>query len=229
MVKMMAIAATAMIAFLVVGAAATDSGLCQGVRRYRLEVSFNWSGMSHPNAYPENGVFSPLVAAAHNSCYNIWTPGCYVSEGGQEIAETGNPTQLIAELEAQMGRNVFSYAAESMPTEDGTTVVTLDLRLQGHTKRTQISAMTMLFPSPDWFTGVDNIEMCDTKAGRWIWEREGNLSVWDAGTALGLNFLSPDRANKVQRPIVSILGSRFDGIPVGTWKIYRIRNTSRSN
>lgn len=197
---------------------------CPGYRKYRVEIAFNWSSMSHPNAYPDNGHFSPLVAASHSSCYDIWTPNCYATKGTQLVAETGNIKFLLLELKYHLHRNVFNAKFIPKPTEDGTQTVYVDLHVDGYGGRTLISAITMLFPSPDWFTGIDNMDVCDQKRGKWRHRIEGNLSAWDAGTDLGEDFESPNKPNRKYNPIVSILGSRFDGIPLGTYKIYQIKH-----
>ena len=197
---------------------------CRGKKKYRVEITFNWSGMSHPDAYPEDGQFSPLVAASHSSCYDIWTPACYASKGVQVVAETGNIKLLLLELKYHLHRNVYDFKFLTKPTEDGTQTVALDIMVDGYGGRTLISAITMIFPSPDWFTGIDNMDTCDQKTGRWRRKIEGNLSAWDAGTDLGEDFESPNKPNRKYTPIVSILGTRFSGIPLGSYKIYQIKS-----
>lgn len=193
---------------------------CKGKAKYRVEIKYNWSSRTHPDAYPADGHLSPLTVASHNKWYNIWAPFSFASKGVQNVAEMGNNKQLLTEL--SYSRNVFDYEYDMYPTEDGTEIVYLDVYAKGYGGRTLISAISMLAPSPDWFTGIDNIDMCDYKTGKWYNKKEGNLSVWDAGTDAGMEFLSDDKPQKKQKPIMSILGSRFNGVPVGTYKIYQI-------
>lgn len=63
-----------------------------------------------------------------------------------------------------------------------------------------VSMISMIAPSPDWFVGVSNVNLCkrDEDSGDYYWvERypeEGyqNLYAYDAGTDAGPTFLSPD-------------------------------------
>ena len=52
-----------------------------------------------------------------------------------------------------------------------------------------VSLVTMLAPSPDWFTGVMKMDLCDTSTGTWRYNMTMNmLQPWDAGTEEGNMF-----------------------------------------
>lgn len=55
---------------------------------------------------------------------------------------------------------------------------------------TQLSLMVKVIPSPDWFVGVDSLNLCE--AGQWKEEVALNLHPLDAGTDSGFTFSSPN-------------------------------------
>lgn len=50
--------------------------------------------------------------------------------------------------------------------------------------------MVKVIPSPDWFVGVDSINLC--QGGRWKEEVTFDLQPYDAGTDSGFTFSSPN-------------------------------------
>eukprot|EP00189_Rhodosorus_marinus_P004937 CAMPEP_0113953900 /NCGR_PEP_ID=MMETSP0011_2-20120614/113_1 /TAXON_ID=101924 /ORGANISM="Rhodosorus marinus" /LENGTH=224 /DNA_ID=CAMNT_0000962687 /DNA_START=494 /DNA_END=1168 /DNA_ORIENTATION=- /assembly_acc=CAM_ASM_000156 len=186
---------------------------CKGKAIYKVVVKYVWTGMTHPGAYPPDGHFSPTTVCSHGDGYTMWTPGGFATKGVQDVAETGNNKALLKELKAQLGRNVYWYDASKGPTPDGTEKVVFLIKLDGY--RSMSSGISMVAPSPDWYTGWDNVELCDSK-GKWVKKYKGNLSVWDAGTDSGKKFTSKDKKTKPYDKIVSILSTTFGGVPVGT-------------
>ncbi len=67
----------------------------------------------------------------------------------------------------------------------------------------QISFAVHLIPSPDWFVGVSNLDLCE--GGTWR-KQPLNLYLqpWDAGTDGGFSFTSPDYVSNPQEPITQI-------------------------
>jgi len=193
---------------------------CSGRATYKVQIDYLWTGRTHPNAYPADARFSPTVIASHGKGYTIWTPMGYATKGVQQVAETGHPYTLIDELRAQRFRNVLDRNMTEDETEDGSETVELYIEVQA--RRPYVSGISMLVPSPDWFTGFDNVNLCDVENGQFVEYYEQNLSVWDAGSDAGEDFLSENERQRPRDPIVSILGSRFDGIPVGTVKITKM-------
>lgn len=51
-----------------------------------------------------------------------------------------------------------------------------------------MSIVTALLPSPDWFLGVSNLELCSVETGEWAQSVILNLYPLDAGTDSGLSF-----------------------------------------
>lgn len=61
-----------------------------------------------------------------------------------------------------------------------------------------VSLVSMLAPSPDWFTGIKKVSLCNTSSGIWLdtWTID-MLHPWDAGTDDGATF---DAANTATSP-----------------------------
>ena len=57
----------------------------------------------------------------------------------------------------------------------------------------KVSIITMLAPSPDWFIGIDSVDLCDNGT----WRESMNVTMlppWDAGTDDGTGFSSTNAA-----------------------------------
>ena len=61
-----------------------------------------------------------------------------------------------------------------------------------------VSLVTMLAPSPDWFTGIMKVSLCNASSGMWMdsWTID-DIQPWDAGTDDGATF---DAANTATTP-----------------------------
>ena len=64
----------------------------------------------------------------------------------------------------------------------------------------KVSIITMLAPSPDWFIGIDSVDLCNNGTWRQSWEVT-MLPPWDAGTEEGLQFSG---SNPATSPHVNI-------------------------
>ena len=52
-----------------------------------------------------------------------------------------------------------------------------------------VSAITMIAPSPDWFVGVRDYNLCNETTGKWIDKRMKDLFLYDSGTDSGPRFV----------------------------------------
>lgn len=190
---------------------------------YSCTVSSSWSSANHPVDYPSNAHNSPPVLVAHNANYKMFTPGSPVGEGVKIVAETGDPTKLGEELVAT-GSDVMSYIVgvpmffEPQPTESrrlgearllleeegakgGDPITareqTLPTKLVFTPEHTMFTAISMLAPSPDWFTSSHGTEpTLENGNGDMVWQKSFKIETlpYDAGTDSGVTFLSNDTA-----------------------------------
>ena len=72
----------------------------------------------------------------------------------------------------------------------GTTLIT---DIEVNSEYPLMSFITMIAPSPDWFVGVHDYNLCNTTTGKWLDSRTRDLPPYDAGTDSGPNFGSSDQ------------------------------------
>lgn len=98
-------------------------------------------------------------------------------------------------------------------TANGKTSVML--KVFGNGMKTQVSAITMLAPTPDYYTGFNNEELCYN--GHWIYYRYGPLYAYDAGTEKVIGTDQQPRQNTAE-----IIGTPFYGRQVGYYSIVQV-------
>ena len=139
---------------------------------------------------PMGASFSPLVGMSHSACASLWSPYEYSTLGVQAVAENGTTATVRNEI-MSFGRNTFSVFESALldQIEIGTVVtnVTVDAF------RPLVSAVSKVTPSPDWFTGVYDILLCDDD--EWPAIISVNMLLWDAGSDSGVNYTSVNNAS----------------------------------
>ncbi|MBW04352.1 Spondin-2, partial [Eschrichtius robustus] len=68
-----------------------------------------------------------------------------------------------------------------------------------------VSFVVRIVPSPDWFVGVNSLDLCD--GGRWREQVAVDLHPYDAGTDSGFTFSSPKFATVPQDTVTEITAS----------------------
>ena len=182
-----------LIALVFAGPASADEAV-----RYKLELSISWSKANHPFDWPETGGhLSGLVVVAHGARYVLFEDGRTASSGLKLIAENGRSTVLDAEFtEARRRKRIGEVVkAEGLKKVPGT-IKTEFIASESHPL---VSFVTMLAPSPDWFTGASAVNL--RKEGKWVKRLRVPLWAWDAGTDSGSSYTS---ANMETQPAQSI-------------------------
>ena len=178
------------------GQARSVRGLeCSGSMKYSIDFNGMWSSARHPVEYPSDASFSPIVVASHTGNFQVWRTGELAGNGVQVVAETGNPEPLVRELYKAKRAGYVKDIAQAESPIDSTTSLELEIIVDRH--RPYVSMVTMLFPSPDWFTGIRDVDLCDRRTGQWKKKIDLNsLMAYDAGTDSGRLFDSPNEATK---------------------------------
>uniref|UniRef100_A0AC11CXX3 Uncharacterized protein n=1 Tax=Ovis aries TaxID=9940 RepID=A0AC11CXX3_SHEEP len=179
----------------------------QPLARYSVTFTGKWSQASFPKQYPlfrPPAQWSSLLGAAHSSDYSLWRKDQYVSNGLREFAERGEAWALMREMEAagerlQSVHGVFS--APAVPSGTGQT----SAELEAHARHSLVSFVVRIVPSPDWFVGVDSLDLCDR--GSWREQVAVDLYPYDAGTDSGFTFSSPNFATVPQDTVTEITAS----------------------
>ncbi|XP_026751924.1 spondin-1-like isoform X1 [Galleria mellonella] len=184
---------------------------CLACEEARYQVTFEgmWTFNTHPQMFPETrglARFSDLVGASHNPYFNLFKNNADASGGLKMLAEQGNTTQFEVDIQEELGTNVRTIIKATSPrTTIDTTVASFRVSPEHHL----VSLTTAVLPSPDWFLGVSNMELCDGK-GQWTKTAILNLYPMDAGTDSGQTFESPNEETSPPQPISSL---SIKGIP----------------
>ena len=214
-----------------IGQAGSVRGLeCSGSMKYSIDFNGMWSSARHPVEYPPDASFSPIVVASHTGNFQVWRTGELAGNGVQVVAETGNPEPLVRELYKAKSSGYVKDIAQAESPIDSTASLELEIIVDRH--RPYVSMVTMLFPSPDWFTGIRDVDMCNRRTGQWKKEIDFNsLMAYDAGTDSGKLFDSTDELTKPPERIFLLAcgdgvfcqeGDAF--LPVAAVKLQQRRN-----
>ena len=116
------------------------------------------------------------------------------------ILFSGSTTALENEINAQItAKKAWKLILPGGP-QLGPQVMKTRIDVEVTANFSKVSIITMLAPSPDWFIGIDSLDLCDN--GKW---RESvnvtMLPPWDAGTEDGNQFAT---GNAASNPKVSI-------------------------
>lgn len=179
----------------------------QPLAKYGITFTGKWSQAAFPKQYPlfrPPAQWSALLGAAHSSDYSLWRKDQYVSNGLRDFVERGEAWALMREMEAageklQSVHGVFS--APAVPSGTGQTSTELEV----HSRHSLVSFAVRIIPSPDWFVGVDSLDLCD--GDHWREQVAVDLHPYDAGTDSGFTFSSPNFATIPQDTVTEITAS----------------------
>lgn len=191
-----------------------------------FEVTFTstWSKSTHPINFPSNPHYSPLIGATHNSRTRLWTPGGIATNGIEVMAETGSTSPLRNEINSL----ISAGGAKSTVSGSGlSSPGSARVRFTVYPSHPQLTIVSMLAPSPDWFVGLSGFDLM--KGGRWIDRASVGATLWDAGTDNGVTYTSSNSNTNPKQKIAVVSTSQgpFKGYStrVGTWTIRRVAST----
>ncbi len=173
------------------------------VARFELAVEITWSAGTAPLDFPGSAHLSGLIGATHNARYVLFRDGHTASSGLELVAENGRAALLKAEFaealrRGRLGEVIEGPALARVPGRIGT-------RFEATKDHPMLSFVTMLAPSPDWFTGAADIALLVD--GNWIDQVEIVLWAWDSGTDSGATYSAPNHDTQ-PRQSVRLLSSR---------------------
>ncbi|CAG5128046.1 unnamed protein product [Candidula unifasciata] len=172
--------------------------------KYVLTVNTYWSKQTFPKMYPmyrPHAQWSPLVGRSHDLEHHMWVVGENATLGVKLFAEQGIYHALDTEFVQGYNGVLDSFVAPAIDSGVGQTSCVIVLDGQ-HSK---LSFMMKIIPSPDWFIGVSNLDLC--ARGRWKTSLRMDLHPYDAGTDQGLTFSSPNWPSVPAEPISKVTSS----------------------
>jgi hypothetical protein len=178
---------------------------------YQVRFEVDWSAATHPGAYPANAHFSTLIGASHRHDVSLWQPGVLASPGIKQMAETGGITLLTNQLQTMIAAAqvsaLFTGAGPAAPGLGTISQISIDESFP------EVSLVTMIAPSPDWFVGVHNVPLI--AAGRWQQSVSVSLEAYDSGTDSGAMFVAPDLESVPHVPIALVQEVPLNVAPIG--------------
>ncbi|MBD3298189.1 MAG: elongation factor Ts [candidate division Zixibacteria bacterium] len=168
--------------------------------RYQVTFTSTWSAATHPDGFPANPHFSPLIGATHCSCMSFWEVGELASPGIKAMAELGATNALASEVATAQGNG----GAENLLTGTGIGVSPgmASLEFDVSLDFPAVTLVSMVAPSPDWFVGVSGLDLFD--GSEWVDSLVIELYPYDAGTDSGSDYTSPNQATQPPAGIFQI-------------------------
>lgn len=168
---------------------------------YRITFIANWTQNQFSVNFPNgNDHFSGLIGATHNNQISFWSRGQQASQGIENIAETGSKLTFESEIQEQKQNSNAEFLLSGSGLSSGEGSVELEFDI--NETHPQVTLISMLAPSPDWFVGVHNLQLLNNS--QWVSRLEIDLALYDAGTDSGNLFNS---ANFNSNGFVSLLTS----------------------
>ncbi|MEO7983479.1 MAG: spondin domain-containing protein [Bacteroidota bacterium] len=150
--------------------------------RYTIIVTGKWS--SPDFSIPAGAHFTTFVGMVHNSNAWLWKEGDKASAGTELLAEIGNGTTMLVEIDSMVrARNTSSLVLFTGPVSITGSVMS---SVYCNTNYSRLSFASMLGPTPDWFVGVSGIELYN--GNKWVADTTIDLYPYDAGTEEGDRF-----------------------------------------
>ncbi|MGH0145041.1 UNVERIFIED_CONTAM: hypothetical protein FKN15_023995 [Acipenser sinensis] len=194
-----------------------------GHAKYRLAFTGKWSQTAFPKQYPlfrPPAQWSPIIAVTHSSDYHIWRRNEYASTGVREFTEKGEAWTLMKEVESAGEKIQSVYGIFSAPAiTSGTGQNSADFEV--FARHSLLSFIVRIVPSPDWFVGVDSLNLCE--GDQWKEQLSLDLYPWDAGTDSGFTFSSPNFATIPQDTVTEITSS-FPSHPANSFYYPRLKH-----
>jgi len=178
---------------------------------YRLSLKTHWDENTFPKQFPQwrpSAQWSKTVGYSHSSPSPLFSIGSKVSEGVRQFAETGATDTLDKDAD----NKTFLDTIISPPIEQGVGETATNIFVD--TNHTQVSVMTKLVPSPDWFVGLDSLDLCSQ--GAWLESVITEVFPLDAGTDNGFTFTSPNWATDPKGEVFTMT-SQFPTHPAGSF------------
>ncbi len=189
--------------------------------QYEVVFKSDWSPVTHPDNFPLGAHWSPLIGGTHNANVSFWMEGVQATQGIEDVAELGNVVALRNEVNAAIAsgyaKGVLSRPGSSPPNGTASINFTVDRDFP------LVTLITMIAPSPDWFTGVHGLSLIEN--GQWVDQKTVVLDLYDAGTDSGITYNSLDADTQPRELIRKITGfpALVNGVlvPFGTFMFTR--------
>jgi len=173
---------------------------CEGSATYSAILNSTWSEETHPNDFPDKAHYSELIGATHNTEVSFWSLGQKATVGIKDVSELGINRKFIKEVKWAMKIKQASSVVHGPDIKSASGLAEVDFKVRG--EYSLLTLMTMIAPSPDWFVGVSNLNLCEN--GTWVSNKTIDLKVYDAGTDDGETYTSEDKVTTPKGSITEL-------------------------
>jgi|GEM_PF-595601 len=169
---------------------------------YEVVFKSEWNSSTHPDSFPGGAHWSPLIGGTHNSSVVFWQEGVLASQGIKDVAELGS----VVALRREVNGAVTNGAARSVLFRSGSIAPggVAGITFAADRDFPLVTLVTMIAPSPDWFTGVHGLSLIEN--GAWVDQKTVVLDLYDSGTDSGNNYSSQDADTQPRELIRKITG-----------------------
>lgn len=183
---------------------------------YHIRIQMSWASPAF--TVPANAHFTTLAGMIHSADTFLWPPQGPATVGLEYLAEVGSNWRLNNELDTVIGTGkAMSRFELAAPAITGS----IDTVLLFNQHHSCISFASMIAPSPDWFAGLNTIDLFGT--ANWPDTYTVPLYLYDAGTENGNVFgydnppTMPATSVQLLTPaLASVLMSGPAIVPIGT-------------
>lgn len=193
-----------------------------GSAEYTVVVKSRWTAVNHPFEYPAaEAHFSGLIGATHTPAFSLFADGSRPTPGLERLSERGMHDPLDEEIRAAISSGTAGVLFTSGPLRNFRDSLVATVRVdEAHPL---VSLVAMIAPSPDWFTGVRNVDLVEN--GAWVTSRTLDLEAYDSGGDDGTTYKAADRDTNPKKPTTKARTRHFvvSGTvqPVGTVTLTR--------
>jgi hypothetical protein len=187
-----------------------------GPAEYSVVVKSRWTKAEHPLEWPSDAHFSGAIGATHTPGYAIFTVGAPPTPGLESLSEQGKHTPLDTEINAAISGGTAGMLFESGPLRNFADSIVTSVKVDD--AHPLVSLVMMVAPSPDWFTGVKDVDLREN--GVWATTRTLDLVAYDSGGDDGTTYKSPDKDTNPKKPTSQAATPHFvingSVVPVGS-------------
>jgi len=173
---------------------------------YTCTLFNEWSGANHPIEYASvsgSAHWTPPVLVAHSKFADLWSPGDFASAGIEGVAETGSTATLESELDVLKTFGLVGDVVIGENQFNGSDPPQLFDQITLTPSHPYFSTISMMGPSPDWFTGIDSFSPRGP-GGYWLRYFEIATYPFDAGTEQGTTYSINNAAESPHGPIYQL-------------------------
>lgn len=124
---------------------------------YKVTLEGHWSREFFPKHYPEvrpPAHFSKTFGVSHSTNFSLFKIDTIASAGLKEFCETTDTDEFEnGEINSQLVFDEFTIPKLSDPMDQ------VESRLFVQSNNSMVSLITKLIPSPDWFIGLDSLQV----------------------------------------------------------------------